>query len=166
MSNDTMTLTPIAEGQGQIRITASDGKGGYDHGYFRVCVVESNSPPQLSPMPSHITIPVGAETVTIQVIATDTDGDKVIFPTVVGYNRTVANIEFPHIGPYLEPQIYYYSPPCNPRYGVEQHSIPLFITPNAVGNTTVTIGALDTRSSDFATFQVIVYEPVTSNNRD
>ena len=165
ISKDTITLMPIAEGQGQIEITVTDGRGGYDQGYFRVCVVESNSPPQLSPMPSHIAIPVGAETVAIQVIATDTDGDKVIFPTVVGHNRTVANIEFPDLGPYVIPDIYYYSLPCNPRYGVEQHRTPLFITPNAVGNTTVTIEALDTRSWDSATFQVIVYEPADSNDR-
>ena len=62
-SKDTITLTPIAEGQGEMEITVSDGKGGYGQGYFRVCVAESNSPPQLSPMPSHIAVPVGAETV-------------------------------------------------------------------------------------------------------
>ncbi len=165
MSNDTVTLTPIAEGQGQIEITASDGKGGYDQGSFRVCVVESNSPPQLSPMPSRIAVPVGAETIAIQVIATDTDGDKVIFHTVTGYNRTVANIEFPYLGHGLVTGEYHHSPPCNARYGVEQHHhTPLFITPNAVGSTTVTISTSDTRSGDSVTFQVIVYEPADSND--
>ena len=163
ISNDMMTLTPIVEGENQIEITVSDGKGGYDHGYFRVCVVESNSPPQLSPIPSRIAVPVGAETIAIQVIATDTDGDKVGFPTIVGYNRTVANIELPYLGSGLVTGEYFYSTPCSSRYGVEQHHTMLFITPNAVGNTTATVRASDTRSSDSVTFQVIVYEPSDSN---
>lgn len=163
VSNDTITLTPIAEGQDVIEIAVSDGRGGYDQGSFRVCVVESNSPIQLSPMPSHIAVPVGAETVAIQVVATDTDGDAVLFPTIVGYNRTVASIEFPYLGPYVVTDEYHHSPPCDARYGVEQHRIPLLITPNAVGNTTVTITAADAWSSDSATFQVIVYEPTDSN---
>ena len=115
-------------------------------------------------MPSHIAVPVGAETVAIQVIATDTDGDAVIFPTIVGYNRTVASIDFPYLGPYVRTDEYHHSPPCNARYGVEQRRIPLFITPNAAGSTTVTISAVDTRSSDSETFQVIVYEPADFNH--
>lgn len=115
-------------------------------------MVESNSPVQLSPMPSHIAIPVGAETVAIQVVATDTDGDKVIFHTVTGYNRTVADIEFPYLGDGLVTSEYHHSPPCNARYGAEQHRTPLFITPNAVGSTTVTISATDTRSMEVPTY--------------
>ena len=164
VSNDTMTLTPMAKGEDQIEITVSDGKGGHDQGYFRVCVVETNSPPQLSPMPSRIAVPVGAETVAIQVVATDADGDEVLFPTIVGYNRTVANIEFPYLGTGLVTAEHFYSIPCSSRSGVEQqHRTPLFITPNAIGNTTVTIRASDAWSSDSVTFQVAVYEPTYSN---
>lgn len=125
--------------RGQIEITVSDGKGGYDQGSFRVCVRESNSPTQLSPLPSRIAVSVGAETVAIQVVATDTDGDKVIFPTVFGDNRTVANIEFPGLGFWTEQLVYCHSPPCDARYGMKQRRIPLFITPDTVGNTTVTM---------------------------
>lgn len=73
MSKDTSTLTPIAYEQDEMEITVTDSKGGYDQGSFRVCVVESNSPTHLSPLPSRIAVSVGAETVAIQVVATDTD---------------------------------------------------------------------------------------------
>ncbi len=56
MSEDTITLTPIADGQDEMEITVTDSKGGYDQGSFRVCVGESNSPTQFSPLPSRIAV--------------------------------------------------------------------------------------------------------------
>ena len=160
ISNNTLTLTPIAQGQDDIVITVSDGRGGHDDASFRVCVVTSNAPPQISPMPSYIAVPVGAGTIAVSVLATDADGDEVFLRSITGHNYTVADIHHPFLGPYAVPEIYYHLQPCVPRLG-EDYRMPLFITPNAAGNTAVTIRAWDAwGGEDTETFQVIVYDPV------
>ncbi len=160
ISNNTLTLTPIAQGRDDIAITVSDGRGGHDYASFNVCVVTSNVSPQISPMPSYIAVPVGAETIAVPVLVTDADGDEIFLFSITGHNRTVADIHYPFLGPYAVPEIYYHLQPCVPRLG-EDHSVPLFITPNVAGNTTVTIRAGDAwGGKDTETFQVIVYDPV------
>ncbi len=163
-SNNTLALTPIAQGQDDVRIMVSDGRGGYDSAEIRVCVVTSNVPPQISPMPSYIAVPVGAGTIAVPVLATDADGDIIFLFDIISYNYTVANIDYPPLEPPdFRDVVYPWPPPCESRVGGDYRK-PLFITPNAVGNTTVTIRAQDPwGGKDAETFQVIVYEPTDSH---
>ena len=159
ISNNTMTLTPIAQGRDDIAITVSDGKGGHDYASFNVCVVVSNVSPQISPMPSYIAVPVDAGTIAVPVLVTDADDDEIFLRSSTGHNHTVADIHYPYLGPYVFQEVYFHLQPC-PSFR-EAYSAPLFITPLAAGNTTVTIRAMDHwGGKDTETFQVIVYDPV------
>lgn len=163
VSNDTMTLTPIAEGQDDIEIMVSDGKGGHDHASFRVCVAALNSPPRISPLPSHITIPVNADTMSIEVVATDADGDEIFLASIIRSNYTVASIEY-HYPEFSAIDFgYHHIQPCAPRSELDKRYETLLITPKTVGNTTATIEVQDAWGGlDFATIQVTVYEPTAS----
>lgn len=159
--NNTLALTPIAQGQDDIGIKVSDGRGGHDSVEVRVCVVTSNIPPQISPMPSYLAVPVDSEPIAVPVLATDADGDIIFLISIAGHNYTVADVHYPSLdfGPAQE-VIYPWPPPCEGRGGGD-YSMPLFIIPNTAGNTTVTIRAWDAwGGKDTETFQVIVYEPV------
>ena len=162
ITNDTMILTPIAEGQDYIEMTVSDGKGGYDQGYFRVCAVASNSPPRLSPIPEHIPISIEAETVNMSITATDTDNDKIFWFSGLYSNSSVVSAQYDYT-PRLRTGEYHHVSPCDLRYGGET-SQSLLITPNGIGNSTITIRIADVwGGTDTKTLHVTVYEPTDAN---
>ena len=164
ITNNTMILTPIAEGQDYIGMTVSDGRGGYDQGHFRVCTVASNSPPRLSSIPEHIPISVEAETVNMLITATDTDNDKIFWFTVSSSNRSVASAQYDYENTRrLQTGEYHHVSPCESRYGGET-SQSLLITPKGIGNSTITIRIADVwGGTDTKTLHVTVYEPTDAN---
>lgn len=163
ITNDTMTLTPIAEGQDYVEMTVSDGKGGYDHGYFRVCTVVSNSPPRLSSIPEHIPISIEAETVNMSITATDTDNDKIFWFSVLSSNRSVASAQYDYTPSSPVVGQYHHVSPCELRYGGER-SQPLLIIPNGIGNSTLTIKIADIwGGTDTKVLHVTVYGPTDVN---
>lgn len=163
ITNDTMTLTPIAEGQDYVEMTVSDGKGGYDHGYFRVCTVVSNSPPRLSSIPEHIPISIEAETVNMSITATDTDNDKIFWFSVLSSNRSVASAQYDYAPRSLGVGQYHHVSPCELRYDGER-SQSLLITPNGIGSSTLTIEIADIwGGTDTKVLHVTVYGPTDVN---
>lgn len=162
ITDNTMTLTPIAEGQDYVEMTVSDGRGGYDQGYFRVCTVESNSPPRLSSIPEHIPISIEAETVKMSITATDTDNDKIIWHSFLTSDHSVASADYDY-EPRLKTAEYHHVWPCELRHG-GQNNKSLLITPNGIGNNTITIEVSDAwGGTDTKTLHITVYDPTDAN---
>ena len=96
------------------------------------------------------------------ITATDADNDKIFWFSGLRSNSSVASAWYDY-APRLSNTEYHHVSPCDLRYGGET-SQSLLITPNGIGNSTITIRIADVwGGTDTKTLHVTVYEPTDAN---